>query len=63
MGMRWAKLQQNIVLAYAIGMFKWIPCDANGNPVPPSDPRTNLEEPSADVPQGVYCKYVLREEM
>ncbi|RMZ83615.1 hypothetical protein DV738_g927, partial [Chaetothyriales sp. CBS 135597] len=31
-GMRWAKLQQNIILAYALALYKWQGCDADGNP-------------------------------
>jgi hypothetical protein len=62
MGMRWAKLQLNINLAYALAKFKWSNCDANGQPLPPSGPNTDhLDNPSTRLPQGVYCKYVPRE--
>ncbi|KAE9364966.1 cytochrome P450 [Stipitochalara longipes BDJ] len=63
MGMRWAKLQMNINLAYAFAKFKWSACDANGQPLRPTGPNLHhLENPSAALPQGIYCKYIPREE-
>ncbi|KAG6358768.1 hypothetical protein INS49_012287 [Diaporthe citri] len=29
-GMRWAKLQQNIIIAYSLAMYQWKNCDENG---------------------------------
>lgn len=63
-GMRWAKLQQNIILAYALAMFKWSGCDVTGQPNPHfTQPTTALNELAPSLPQGLYCKYVLREKM
>ena len=33
-GKRWAKLQQQIILANALALYKWSSCDAQGNPDP-----------------------------
>ena len=61
-GMRWAKIQQNIILAYALAMFKWSGCDENGNPNPKfAQPTTALNDLAPKLPQGLYCKYVPRE--
>jgi cytochrome P450 len=63
-GMRWAKMQQNIILAYALAMFKWSGCDANGQPNPHfAQPTTALNELAPSLPQGLYCKYVPREKI
>ncbi|KAF2272824.1 putative cytochrome P450 [Westerdykella ornata] len=61
-GMRWAKLQQNIMLGYALAMYEWSGCDAQGNPNPHfAQPTTALNELAPRLPTGQYCKYVPRE--
>ncbi|KAF2178413.1 putative cytochrome P450 [Zopfia rhizophila CBS 207.26] len=63
-GMRWAKLQQNINLGYALAMYKWSGCDANGEPNPNfAQPTTALNELAPSLPTGLYCKYVPREKV
>ncbi|KAL8824279.1 MAG: hypothetical protein Q9191_005164 [Dirinaria sp. TL-2023a] len=63
-GMRWAKLQQIIQLGYALAMFKWSGCDANGDPLKANfkQPTTALNELAPSLPTGNFCKYVPREE-
>ncbi|EED18907.1 cytochrome P450, putative [Talaromyces stipitatus ATCC 10500] len=61
-GMRWAKLQQNIILAYALALYKWSGCDEHGDPNPHfAQPTTALNELAPRLPQGLWCKYVPRE--
>ncbi|KAB8235416.1 cytochrome P450 [Aspergillus alliaceus] len=48
LGMRWAKLQQNIIFVYALAMYQWSGCNAEGT--------------APGLPQGIYCKYVPRQE-
>lgn len=64
--MRWAKLQQNIILAYALAMFKWVGCDANGQPNPHFNRKTETDlnhEHAPSLPQGLYCKRIPREKI
>jgi hypothetical protein len=60
--MRWAKIQQNINLAYPLAMYKWSGCDANGDPNPNfvNLPHA-LDKIAPRLPMGRYCKYVPRE--
>lgn len=62
-GMRWAKIQQNIMLAYALAMFKWSGCDANGQPNPHFAQPNRLNKIAPSLPLGLYCKYVPREKI
>ena len=32
-GLRWAKLQQAVIVAFALAMYKWSPCDKDGKRV------------------------------
>lgn len=61
-GIRWAKIQQNIILAYAFAMYKWSGCFENGQPnsefIPPT---TALKELAPALPQNLYCRAVPRE--
>jgi sterol 14-demethylase len=59
--MRWAKLQQNIILAYALAQFKWSSCDANGEPMLREAHRKQLDDPHATSFTKYYVKYVPRE--
>ncbi|KAE8385292.1 cytochrome P450 [Aspergillus alliaceus] len=61
LGMRWAKLQQNIILVYALAMYQWSGCDADGQSIPPLEPNINLDAAAPGLPQGIYCKYVPRQ--
>lgn len=60
MGMRWAKIQLNIVLAYALAMYKWSGCDENGQPSTHFDRKTDLNAAGPSLPVGLFCKYVPR---
>lgn len=55
LGMRWAKLQQTIVLAYALAMFKWIPGDKNGKPIGRFDFHPDPDRTVPSLPEGVYA--------
>ena len=59
--MRWAKLQQNIILAYALAQFRWSSCDANGEPILREGHRKELDDPEATSFAKFYVKYVPRE--
>lgn len=61
--MRWAKMQQHIIIAYALAMFKWSGCDANGQPNPHFDRKTDMNSHAPSLPQGLYCKHVPREKI
>ena len=61
LGMRWAKIQQNIIIGYALAMYKWTGCDANGQPNLQFDGKTDPDEPVPKLPQGLFCKHVPRE--
>ncbi|RAL16210.1 cytochrome P450, partial [Aspergillus homomorphus CBS 101889] len=60
MGMRWAKIQLNIILAYALAMYEWSGCDADGQPSTHFDRKTDLNAPGPSLPVGLFCKYVPR---
>ncbi|KAJ5274865.1 hypothetical protein N7497_005473 [Penicillium chrysogenum] len=62
MGMRWAKIQLNIMLAYALAMFEWSGCDENGQPSTHFDRKTDLNAVAPSLPVGLFCKYVSRNE-
>lgn len=62
-GIRWAKIQQNIILAYAFAMYEWSGCKADGSPehdfIPPT---TALNELAPCLPQNLLLKAVPRRE-
>lgn len=62
-GMRWAKLQQNIILAYALAMYKWSACDAEGKPSFTYDPKTDVNAVAPQLANGLYCKYEPRNQV
>ncbi|KAF8852512.1 putative cytochrome P450 [Acephala macrosclerotiorum] len=62
-GMRWAKLQQNIILAYALALYKWSGCDENGQSISEfQQPTHALDHLAPKLPQGTHCKFVPRGE-
>ncbi|KAI2794170.1 hypothetical protein POX_a00760 [Penicillium oxalicum] len=63
LGMRWARVQLNIILAYALAMYEWSGCDENGQPSSHFDRKTDLNAPGPSLPVGLYCKYVPREKV
>lgn len=61
-GIRWAKIQQTMMLAYALAMYKWTGCFPDGSPNPEFiPPTTALKELAPALPQNLYCKAVPRE--
>ncbi|KAG5991256.1 hypothetical protein E4U52_003866 [Claviceps spartinae] len=60
-GQRWAKLQLTINLVYAIAMYKWSSCDADGHCLPPVDHSFDRDRHGNQLAQGVFCKYECRE--
>ncbi|KUJ11672.1 putative cytochrome P450 [Mollisia scopiformis] len=61
-GMRWAKIQQNIILAYALALYKWSGCDENGELISKfQQPTHALDHLAPKLPQGTHCKFVPRE--
>jgi hypothetical protein len=62
-GMRWAKLQQTIIVAYALAMFEWRCCDANGEPDPHVKHRRLLDSDSAFHLPPAYAKLSPRQEL
>jgi len=59
-GMRFAKLENNIIIAFFIAMFEISLCDKKGNPVS-EPPPTNFNKPSAAKPDPTaYIKYRVR---
>ncbi|RAH41256.1 cytochrome P450 [Aspergillus brunneoviolaceus CBS 621.78] len=63
LGMRWAKIQLNIILAYALALYEWTGCDEKGQPSTHFDRKTDLNAPGPSLPVGLFCKYVPRKEM
>lgn len=62
-GMRWAKIQQNMLLAYALAMYKWTGCDENGEAISKfQQPTHALDHLAPKLPQGTHCKFQRREE-
>jgi hypothetical protein len=60
-GQRWAKLQHYIVIAYALAMFKWIPCDEHGVPIPTVDRETDFDKHGNSLAKGIYLKHIPRQ--
>lgn len=65
--MRWAKLQQNIMVAHALALYKLTGCDANGQPDPYAAQRQGLDaDLDSDKPfklPPAYCKFEPREKV
>ncbi|KID84886.1 Cytochrome P450 [Metarhizium guizhouense ARSEF 977] len=62
-GMRWAKLQQNIIMAYAVALYRWTGCDENGNPTAVfKQPTHGLDHLAPKLPQGTHCRFAPRGE-
>lgn len=64
-GKRWGKLQQNMLLAHALALYKWSSCDAAGNLDPYAAQRQDLgvdldSEAKFSLPPA-YCKFERRE--
>jgi sterol 14-demethylase len=62
-GMRWAKLQQNIIIAYAVAMYDWSSCDETGKPTPQAVHVKELNATRGTVLPTAYCKLVPREKV
>ncbi|KAG5965069.1 hypothetical protein E4U58_002974 [Claviceps cyperi] len=60
-GQRWAKLQLSINLVYAVAMYKWTSCDAEGNLLPAVDHSFDRDRHGNQLAQGVFCKFECRE--
>nr|POE78416.1 putative cytochrome p450 [Quercus suber] len=61
LGMRWAKLQQKIIIGYALATLVWETCDASGQPTRLSNNKHDLDDHGNGLPQGVYCKCTPRD--
>ncbi|TVY35052.1 Sterol 14-demethylase [Lachnellula occidentalis] len=59
LGMRFAKLEQNIITAFFIAMFDYELTDKEGTPVSATPP-VDFNKHSATKAKGVYLKYTLR---
>lgn len=61
-GMRWAKIQQNIIMAYALALYTWTGCDEYGNDVDVfNQPTHALNHIAPRLPQGTHVKFARRE--
>ncbi|KAG6022115.1 hypothetical protein E4U19_005259 [Claviceps sp. Clav32 group G5] len=61
-GQRWAKLQLSINLVYAVAMYKWSSCDADGNVLPAVvDHSFDRDRHGNQLAGGLFCKYEPRE--
>ncbi|KAI1378720.1 putative cytochrome P450 [Hypoxylon crocopeplum] len=62
-GMRWAKLQQNIIMAYALAIYNWTGCDEKGRSVSVfKQPTHALDHLAPKLPQGTHVKFTPRKE-
>ncbi|CZT15472.1 uncharacterized protein RCC_01329 [Ramularia collo-cygni] len=64
-GKRWGKLQQTILVAHALALYKWSSCDENGNKDPHAAQRQDLgveldSEAKFALP-AAYCKFEPRQ--
>ncbi|KAI9727731.1 MAG: hypothetical protein M1828_005959 [Chrysothrix sp. TS-e1954] len=60
-GMKWAKLQQNMILAYAFAMYEFSGCHKDGSPNPEFiPPTTALNELAPALPHNLLIKAVPR---
>ena len=63
-GMRWAKIQQIIILAYALAVYRWSGCDADENPEANfTQSKHALNELALNLLHDLNCKYVLKEKV
>ncbi|KAG6007647.1 hypothetical protein E4U21_005728 [Claviceps maximensis] len=53
-GQRWAKLQLTINLVYAVAMYKWSSCDADGNSIPTMEHTLDRDTHGNDLAKGVF---------
>ncbi|KAK3629225.1 hypothetical protein LTR56_005101 [Elasticomyces elasticus] len=64
-GKRWGKLQQNILLAHALAIYKWTRCDKDGKPdlhaAANQDLGVELDSEAKFALPAAYCKFELRE--
>lgn len=58
-----AKVQQNIVIAYALAMYRWVSCDENGVPTPNAVHVKLLNSEQSTVLPTSYSKLIPREEI
>lgn len=59
-GMKFAKLENNVIIAHFISMFDMELSDKNGNPVK-EPPPVNFNKPSASKPDTpIHIKYKVR---
>ncbi|KAK4495529.1 hypothetical protein PRZ48_013861 [Zasmidium cellare] len=61
MGTRWAKLQQYMIVAYAVAIYKWNSCQADGTPDPFIKHRRYLDSDSAFKLPPAYAKLERRD--
>lgn len=61
-GIRLAKVQQNIVIAYALAMYEWVSCDKDGVPTPHAIHVKMLNSEKAAVLPTAYTKLVPRKQ-
>ncbi|PHH92987.1 hypothetical protein CDD83_2820 [Cordyceps sp. RAO-2017] len=62
-GVRWAKIQQNMIFAYALAMYRWTSCDEEGRPTPNAVHEKLLNTKRSTVLPKAFCKVVPRQEM
>ncbi|KAH6982363.1 cytochrome P450 6A1 [Ilyonectria sp. MPI-CAGE-AT-0026] len=61
LGMRFAKLEMNIIAAYFLAMFNYQLSDKDGNPAPaPPKPVDRNRHSAQKPPEHIYFKYALR---
>jgi sterol 14-demethylase len=57
--MRWAKLQQHIIVAHALALYEWSSCDAQGRPDPYAAQRQGLDaDLDAEMPFALPPSFV-----
>ncbi|KAM5453557.1 hypothetical protein MaudCBS49596_002760 [Microsporum audouinii] len=59
-GQRWARIQQNIIIAYALATNEWVGCDVDGAPIPPVDREIDLETHGTSLPKDIYVAFSAR---
>jgi len=62
-GIRWAKLQQTIVVVYALAMYKWSCCTETGEPDPYIKHRRELDSDRFFVLPPMFAKLEDRERL
>lgn len=60
-GIRWGKLQQTMLIVYALAMYKWSSCEENGDPDPYAEHKKELDSRDPFVLPPSYCKVQPRE--